>query len=464
MSPETSSTPSPSPTPPPALSADRPLSVGVLITLARGPGAGGHVKCWECLAEAAADLPPGTLDLTVYTMAEGRTETTEALADHVRFTALPAVFGTARVPMLEQGAGHTDLAPHHPALARRLRAHAVLHATDTFTFSQTARRVSRHRRPGRHGTALVASVHTDLPAFTAVYSRDILARLTGSGWLGRRVLDDLDLPGRLGQNATRTVSRFLAGCDRVLVSKEADRTLATRATGDPARVHWLRRGLDLDRFHPRHRDRARLRLDLGVPADRPLLVFVGRADDSKRVMTLAEAARRLREAGRSLHVLVVGAGNRRDDVLRLLGPEDATAPGALPQTALPRLYASGDLFVFPSESEVSPNVVLEARASGLPVVLSARDGGARFVRTPGHDGVLVDDADPGAWAAALAHLLDAPEATAAMGLAARRAVEETIPSWRAVLEEDLLPVWRAARLRAAGPPGSAPAPQEGARS
>lgn len=416
--------------------AHRPLSVAVLVTLARGPEAGGHVKCWERFAEAAATLPTSLLDLTVYTIND--TELRASLADHVHFHAVPAALGTARLPFLEQGAGHTDLAGHNRRLARHLDTHDVLHTTDTFAFAKTARTLARRRN-----TALVASIHTDLPAFTAVYSREILARLTGTGWLGRRVLDDLDMPGRLGRDAARTVARFLTDCDRVLVSKESDRVMAQEAVGAD-RVGWLRRGLDKERFHPRHRDRERLHQDLGIPTDRPLLLFVGRADDSKRLMTLGQAARQLVDAGHDLHVLAVGQGNRRDDLLGLLGSAHATAPGAVPQEELGRIYASADLFVFPSESEVSPNVVLEARASGLPVVLSARDGGARFVHEPGRDGLLVDGPDPAAWAEAITPLLTDAKARQAMGALARAIVEQSVPSWRDVLEEDLLPVWQAA--------------------
>jgi glycosyltransferase involved in cell wall biosynthesis len=417
------------------------MSVAVLITLARGASAGGHVKCWERFAEAAATLSPGVLDLTVYTMAEGKDEVVEPLAGHVRLHAVPPVLGTARFPFLAQGAGHTDLALHHGRLARHLRRHDVLHCTDTFAFSATARRAAARRDAG-----LTASIHTDLPTFTTVYSREILARWVGSGWLGRRVLNDLDLPGRLGRSAARRVARFVAACDRVLVSREPDRAMAEAELGAD-RVGWLRRGIDLDRFHPKHRDRTRLRLDLGVPADRPLLLFVGRADDSKRLMTLARAARLLLDRGQAPYVLAVGQGGRRADVMALLGPDHACAPGPLPQAALPVLYASADVFVFPSESEVSPNVVLEARACGLPVVVSARDGGARFVRAHGMDGVLVEDADPAAWAAAIDPLLVDVEARREMGARARAAVEATAPSWRRVLEEDLLPVWRAAAER-----------------
>jgi len=431
----------------PAVVPEQPqetVSVGVLITLDRGAGAGGHVKCWERFAEAAVTLPPDVLDLTIYTL--GPAARGEDLGPSVRFRALPPRLGTARIPFLQQDAGHTDLAGFHPRLAQCLTAHDVLHTTDTFAFARTALRVAT--RTQRHG--LVASIHTDLPTFTRVYSRDILARLVGTGWLGRQVLETWDLPTRLGNNAAAKLRRALVRHDRILVSKVADQTLAESLM--PAdRVSWLRRGIDLERFHPCHRDRTWLAGAFGVPEDRPVLMFAGRVDDSKKAMTLGHAARRLLDTGVPLHVLVVGDGKRRDDLRALLG-SDLTAPGALPQDQLPSLYAAADLFVFPSESEVSPNVVLEARASGLPVVLSARDGGARYVLRPGEDGVLVDSQEPETWAAALRPLLADGEARRAMGAQARAGVEATVPTWRKVLLEDLLPVWRAAAAMAQARP------------
>jgi len=414
---------------------DEPLSVGVLITLVRGSGAGGHVKCWERFAEAAIALPPGTLDLTIYTL--GADVSDESWSSSVRFCALPPRLSTARFSLLAQDAGHTDLAPYHARLARRLGDHTVLHTTDSFSFARTALRVARG-----NGQALVASIHTDLPAFTRVYSREIIGQVVGTGRLGRLVLDAWNVPDRLGRRAERRVGRLLRSHDRVLVSKDADRTFAEPLVGAD-RVSWLRRGIDLDRFHPRHRDRARLAADLGIPDDRPLLLFVGRADDSKRVMTVGHAARHLLDEGMDLHVLVVGEGKRRVDLSALLGAH-ATVPGALPQERLPMLYASADLFVFPSESEVSPNVVLEARASGLPVLLSVRDGGARFVARSGEDGILMDDPAPDAWAKALRPMLANPEARTQMGCRARAVVEATAPTWRTVLEQDLFPAWQAA--------------------
>ena len=148
-------------------------------------------------------------------------------------------------------------------------------------------------------------------------------------------------------------------------------------------------------------NRAKLAEEYGVPEDVPVILFAGRIDESKRAMVLAQAARRLIDAGRKLHVLMVGKGAEMDGIRRELGP-NVTMPGFVPQENLSWIYPSCDLFVFPSETEVMPNVVLEAKASGLPIVVSANDGGAQFVTSPGKDGVLVADRAPEAWANAMA--------------------------------------------------------------
>jgi glycosyltransferase involved in cell wall biosynthesis len=118
----------------------------------------------------------------------------------------------------------------------------------------------------------------------------------------------------------------------------------------------------------------------------------------------------------------------------------------LPQDELAVLYASSDLFVFPSPLEIAPNVVVEAKASGLPVVVAPRGGGI-FVRQPGADGIVVSTPSPDAWAEAIAMLArDAPQ-RAALASAGLRDVAVHHPSWDEVFHEDVMPVWqRAASL------------------
>lgn len=413
------------------------LSVGVLVDLEWSERSGGHIRSWRRFAEAAVAWPE-RVDLTVYYLgtAPGRIE----IGANARLVLVPPGLGTRRVPFLRGAVRHTDLAPWRPALAQALARHDVLHATAPFAFGRTALRVAR-----RTGMPLVSSIHSDFPTLSRIYGRDLACRLLGRGAAGRFIVERLRFDALCAGFSRRRLDRLLRACDRVLVSHPAERARLSRFL-DPAVLGPLRRGIDHEVFHPRHRDRARLHRELGVPADRPVALFVGRVDASKNVMTLARAARRLIDAGRPLHVLVVGTGDAADALRRELGAH-VTLPGFVPHERIPWIQASADAFVFPSESEVMPNVVLEAKASGTPPILSTRDGGAVLVEASGRDGLLVDDPSPEAWAAAMTAVLHDPERRARMGRAARRAIETGWPTWSEVLREDLLPVWEAAARR-----------------
>lgn len=404
-----------------------------MVTLERGQKAGGHVKCWERFAEAAAAMPEA-LDLTLHFL--GDEAQTIVAAPNVRFVHHPPAFGTRSFPFLRQGGGDTDLASSHRGLRRALQQVELLHATDFFSFGRTALGLARSR-----GLAMTASIHTDVPRFVGIYAGEVLGHICGqraAGYLTTR----FRVQDRLAAFIGRGIDRRLLGCDRVLVSKEEDRRRLARVM--PAgRVSYLRRGIDRTLFNPRHRDRARLLREFGIPEDRPVLLFVGRVDGTKSPMVLARAARELIDRGHDLCVLAVGEGDERQAVADLLGPR-AVLPGNLPQSELGWIYASADLFVFPSETEVSPNVVLEAKASGLPVLVAADHGGGQFVAESGRDGVVVAGQDPARWAAEIETLLRDGPRRRAMADASRHWAETRWPSWLDVLREDLLPVWRSA--------------------
>jgi glycosyltransferase involved in cell wall biosynthesis len=419
-------------------SALKPISVAVLIDLELNPQAGGHVKCWERFAEAACNFGE-QIDLTIFFLGDANRDI--QLAENVRYRLLPPVFSTERLGILRQRANKTDIAPYHRQLGRYLSGFDLLHATDTFTFAKTAKAIAR-----RQNLPLVSSIHTDLPKLTQVYSREIFTRLASRfGPLGRGLrwflLDALKLDQYLARDAQRQVRQFMQVSDRVLISKPEDRQWLKYLIAEP-HISRLRRGIDKQRFNPQHRQPEKLRQQFGILADDPILLFVGRLDNSKKVMTLARAAQQLLNEHR-LHVLAIGEGEEKESIHHLLGSH-VTLPGSIPQDQLGWIYASADVFVFPSESEVSPNVVLEAKAAGLPVVISAHDGGAQYVHCSGEDGVLVADADPATWAHSLIPLLKDDDYRRAVGLRAHQTVATDWPSWADVFAEDLLPIWQSA--------------------
>ncbi|HVZ02591.1 MAG TPA: glycosyltransferase [Dongiaceae bacterium] len=412
---------------------NRPLQVAVLVTLERGPAAGGHVKSWERIAEAAARRPD-LVQLDLHFLA--RSARTESMAPNVRFHTHRAALGTRSLMFLDQGAGHTDLAPIHPGVRRALRGSDVVHATDFFSFGRTAISYAR-----KNGCGLTASVQTDVPRFTEIYAGGIFKRMFGR-IVGGLFVDVLHFPERIAHRQQRAIDRRLALCDRVLLSKPEDIGRLGRQM-PPANIWLFRRGVDRARFNPNRRDRARLKRDFGIPEDRVVLLFAGRVDASKSAPLMAMATKRLADEGLDVHALVVGEGQDRDNISKLLGARAAT-PGNLPQSELTWIYASADVFVFPSTTEVSPNVVLEAKASGLPVVVAREHGGGQFVARSGEDGLVLSSRDPGDWAAAIRPLVVDPAQRAKIGRAARDWIEHEWPDWGEVLERDLLAAWHEA--------------------
>lgn len=407
-----------------------PIRANVLVDLDWTPQAGGHVKCWERLTEAAAGFPE-LVDITVHF--RGPRRRAVSIAPNVRFMVHPSGLSTRWLPFLGGAPDHTDLAPLSPGLLPHLLRCDVIHTTDAFfAFARTARLAARIS-----GTPLVYSMHTDTPAYARIYAESILRR-AGGRLFGPLLVDRWRLPERVASRMEKRQVRHTRRCAGVLAATWGD-------TGTSSRRARLRRGIDRDRFHPGRRNRSWLTDTFGVPEDALVLVSAGRISAGKSVMTLAAAARTLIDQGWNIHVVLAGEGAEAAAFRRVLDAH-CTLPGVVDQDTLARIEASADIFVFPSRVEISPNAVLEAKAAGLPAIVDPQGGGTYIVED-GVDGVVVADPDPAAWAAAIEVLARDPGRRAAIGRAARREVEQNRPSWSDVLIEDLIPVWRAAVAR-----------------
>ena len=171
-------------------------------------------------------------------------------------------------------------------------------------------------------------------------------------------------------------------------SKESQRRLTQAGM---QRVEIWTRGVDGEAFHPRHRDPA-LRHSLGLGPQGVLIVYVGRLAVEKNLGALLQAFARLRallppDRREQVRLALVGDGPLTE-TLQTNTPPGVVLAGELHGAELSRWYASGDLFAFPSVSETFGNVVLEAQASGLPVVGFDSQGVNEQV-TPEVNGYLV---------------------------------------------------------------------------
>ncbi|MFN2542454.1 MAG: glycosyltransferase [Chthoniobacterales bacterium] len=186
---------------------------------------------------------------------------------------------------------------------------------------------------------------------------------------------------------------FYGQLDTVFVNSEEYRQSWIKRGFEPAKLQIFPRGLDTELFHPKRRDPAFFEKFCGARNGEVRLLYVGRVSKEKNLDLLAEAYRRLRDEGLPIQLIVVGHGPYSEAFAQSL-PE-ACFTGYLTGKDLAAAYASADIFVFPSTTDTFGNVIIEAQASGMPVVVSDCGGPKELVRhnengliTKSHD---VDD-------------------------------------------------------------------------
>jgi Glycosyltransferase len=165
---------------------------------------------------------------------------------------------------------------------------------------------------------------------------------------------------------------FYGQLDTVFVNSEEYKQSWIKRGFDPAKLKILPRGLDTELFHPARRDSAFFE-KFGASNGELRLLYVGRISREKDLDLLADAYRRLRKEGLPVRLFVVGHG-----------PYSESAREIFARRVFYRLSQGhrigyricvADIFVFPSTTDTFGNVILEAQASGLPVVVS--DSGGR---------------------------------------------------------------------------------------
>jgi len=233
-----------------------------------------------------------------------------------------------------------------------------------------------HRR-AHPGTALVAAYCTDFPT---VYVERVVSR-----WLGPAV----------GGGAARISYAYAAALyrrfDAMFAMSENGGAAKLRALG-VAQVDVVPLGVELGEFSPAKRSPA-LRASLGIADDEPLIIYAGRLDSEKRAEVVVEAFLRLPEELRAFLVLI-GDGPMRAPLAEQLAGRRALLPGFIKDRfMLAQWLASADLYASGMANETFGISVIEAQASGLPVVGVA--AGAMVDRVTPEVGRIgpVDDAE-----------------------------------------------------------------------
>jgi phosphatidylinositol alpha 1,6-mannosyltransferase len=258
----------------------------------------------------------------------------------------------------------------------------------------------------RAGVPLVTSYHTDFARYSEAY---------GAGWLSGMV--------------RRYISRFHRTSRRVYTpSNVARQELLLLGLTD---VEVWGRGVDTELFHPGRRSEG-MRAALGM-GSRYTFLYVGRLAPEKRADQVVDAFRLASEAlpRGVIHLVIAGTGPREAE-LRATAPPGVSFLGLLDRRSrLPDLYANCDAFVFASVTETLGLVVLEAMASGLPVVAVAA-GGVRDHLRDGRNGLACREGDTQDMAGAMVRIATEWGLSRRLARGARQSVEAS--SWDREIE------------------------------
>ncbi|HTW12626.1 MAG TPA: glycosyltransferase [Solirubrobacteraceae bacterium] len=223
---------------------------------------------------------------------------------------------------------------------------------------------------------VVGSYHTELAAYAGLRS--------GQGFLEMM--------------ANFAIGKFYGACDIVLTPSEASDQKVLELGVAAGKLGRWDRGVDLSRFDPALRDQSLLPGQINV-------LYAGRMTKEKGVELLADAFLAAHERDPRLHLVLAGGGPEEETLRERLG-EHATFLGWQRGEDLARVYASADVFLFASRTDTFGNVLLEAQASGLPVVAVAQGGPVSLI-SDGDTGLLCPP-EAAALAAAVHQIVESP--------------------------------------------------------
>jgi glycosyltransferase involved in cell wall biosynthesis len=169
-----------------------------------------------------------------------------------------------------------------------------------------------------------------------------------------------------------------------------------------------------------------------LAADSFKFLYVGRLSREKNTALLVDAFDRLLQAGQPVSLVLVGDGPYREELQMQCAGRPAVFTGFLTGEELAAAYASADVMVFPSTTDTFGNVVLEAQASGLPVIVSDRGGPPDIVGRH-KSGIVVDVSRPESLAEAMTLLCTSPQIRQKLRERGLRNANEC--SWQRVLDQ-----------------------------
>ncbi len=270
-----------------------------------------------------------------------------------------------------------------------------------------------------------------------------------STWKGEAIVTKRDNPKKLNPNEKSMLRyNFLLRSYEKKLMKRSDALIAvskytvdelTELYGiDEKKIHVIYNGVDVQKFKPRP-DRAELRREFGLEDEKKIVLFVGRLYHRKGLEILLRSIPPVLQEFSDVKFVISGKGfKKKEESLRNLAKQldiedHVTFLGYVPDEKLPNLYSASDIFVLPAIYENFPFAILEAQATGLPVI-STKVGGIPEFLVDNENGFLIDPGDSAQLTQRVLALLQDPKLAKEMGMRGRKLIEEKF-SWRLITNQ-----------------------------
>ncbi len=247
---------------------------------------------------------------------------------------------------------------------------------------------------------IYGTYHTDLPQYAS--------KLTG----------DFEMEEMMW----RFVVWFYNQMDGVFVPSQCTGEELVKRGVHREKIQCYPRGIDIEHFHPQKRNgfwQRRFQLE----TKKIKLIYVGRISREKGLDTLASAYKAVQDQHQQCQLIIVGDGPYLQEFKQEMAGTRTVFTGPLFGEDLAQAYASSDVFVFPSGTDTFGNVVLEAQASGLPVIVTDQ-GGPRENLLVQKTGLVVPEGDSQALASAMLFFMNRPDRLETMKQEARQYMED----------------------------------------
>ena len=408
------------------------MKVAVLVDLFLSAKSGGHVKYWQRISESI-EKKNHDLDLTVFFL--GTEKKIISLRKNVRYSIVKPILSSKILKIFGVDADSTDLFPLNFKLLHELKKYDLIHTTDQFfSMSKTALLANKIWK-----IPLTTSIHTDTPPYTKYYVEKILNNIFKHFFgLNTLLINKFKIPEKFEKKMFNKIYYFLKKSDHGMVADKIYSPQALIKKTKNSHITKLNRGINDDIFFLKKEKRKKVLKKYNIPPENKILFFSGRIHELKGAILLSKIHRRLNEAKINVSTIMAGE-DIHGRICKDIGKKGLTLVGYLKQKDLAEIYRICDFFVFPSNFEIGPNVVLEAKACGAVVVVSPNGGGKR-VNKSGEDGIIIKNLNVDLWVKTLKKFI--MESNKIQYIKKNLKNQNKVCSWSDILEFEILPHWK----------------------